>query len=225
VRTRLNWDEYATTWARLHGGFDPRFATPAVGGWLRLAYAIGSVLARVRVGPTPVTVVGLLLCLAVPWSVTQPPYGSFLAAALVVFSALADTVDGAIAVATGRSTRLGYVYDSLADRIGEAAWLAAFWLLGATGPVVVAAGGFSSLHEYLRARAAAAGMREIGTVTLGERPTRVGIALIGFVVTGVGGLIRADLASGLATLAAVVWTLMSVIGLGQLFRAVRGSLG
>ena len=225
MRTRLNWDEYATTWARLHGGFDPRFATPAVGGWLRLAYAIGSVLARLRVGPTAVTVVGLLLCLTVPWSVTQPPYGSFLGAALVIFSALADTVDGAIAVTTGRSSRLGYVYDSLADRIGEAAWLTAFWLLGAIGPVVVAAGGLSALHEYVRARAAAAGMREIGTVTIGERPTRVGITLIGFVVTGVGGLIQADLTPGIATLVVIIWLLVSLVGFGQLFAAVRSSLG
>lgn len=225
MSTRLNWDEYATTWARLHGGFDPRFATPAVGGWLRLAYAIGSVLARLRVGPTPVTAFGLLLCLIVPWSVTREPHGIFLGAAMVIFAAVADSVDGAIAVTTGRTSRLGYVYDSIADRLGEAAWLVAFWLLGAAGPLVVAAGGLSSLHEYVRARAAAAGMREIGAVTIGERPIRVCIALIGLLVTGVGALIESELTAGIATLVTVVWGLVSAYGLGQLFTAVRGSLG
>ena len=56
VGGRLNWDEYAGTWARLHGGFDPRRATPVVQGWLRMSYQIGSVLSRLRVSPTAVTV-------------------------------------------------------------------------------------------------------------------------------------------------------------------------
>lgn len=46
VGTQLNWHEYATIWARLHGGFDPRVAAPVVRGWLRFAYQIGYVLGR-----------------------------------------------------------------------------------------------------------------------------------------------------------------------------------
>ncbi|MEV1287945.1 CDP-alcohol phosphatidyltransferase family protein [Micromonospora sp. NPDC049679] len=225
VSTRLNWDEYATTWARLHGGFDPRLATPVVSGWLRMAYAVGTVLARLRVKPTAVTVFGLLLCLAVPLSVTRPPYGIFLGASLVVLSAVADSVDGAVAVTTGQASRLGYVYDSLADRLGEAAWLAAFWLIGAPGPLVVAGGVLCWLHEYVRARAAAAGMREIGAVTVGERPTRVSVALVGFLVAGAGAIIQPDLAAGIVTLVAVVWVLLSIFGLVQLLAAVRAALG
>ena len=62
-----------------------------------------------------------------------------------------------------------------ADRIGELGWLAAFWVAGAPGWLVVAAGAASWLHEYLRARATAGGMAEIGAVTAlgaqGERAT------------------------------------------------------
>ncbi|SDZ07020.1 CDP-diacylglycerol--glycerol-3-phosphate 3-phosphatidyltransferase [Micromonospora pattaloongensis] len=224
MSTRLNWNEYATAWARLHGGFDPRLATPVVSGWLRMAYLLGAGLARLRVKPLAVTVFGLLLCLAVPLSVTRPPYGIFLGASLVVLSAVADSVDGAVAVTTGEPTRLGYVYDSLADRLGEAAWLTAFWLLGGAGPLVVAAGVLSWLHEYVRARAAAAGMREIGAVTVGERPTRVCVAAIGLLVAGAGAAIEPELPSGIVTLVTAVWILLAVFGLVQLMAAVRTAL-
>ena len=56
----------------------------------------------------------------------------------MLLAAVADSVDGAVAVVTGRTTRLGYVYDSVADRLGEVAWLLAFWLVGAPGGLVVA---------------------------------------------------------------------------------------
>jgi phosphatidylglycerophosphate synthase len=221
---RLSWDEYADTWARLHGGFDPRQATPVVQGWLRLTYGIGSALSRVRMPPSAVTLVGVVLCVFVPLAATGSPSGPFTAAVFVLLAAIADSVDGAIAVAAGRSSRLGYVYDSLADRVGEAAWLVAFWLVGAPGLVVATAGALSWLHEYLRARAVSAGMREIGAVTVGERPTRVAIAAVGLVLAGLAGLIERDFAPGVITLAAAVWVLLAAFGLAQLLTAVRRAL-
>ncbi|MFV2110935.1 CDP-alcohol phosphatidyltransferase family protein [Micromonospora sp. LOL_025] len=224
VGTQLNWDEYATAWARLHGGFDPRAAAPVVRAWLRFAYHVGFVLGRLRVGPTPVTVVGVLLCACVPLFAVRPQDGPFLAALFVLLAAVADSVDGAVAVATNRTTRLGYVYDSLADRLGEVAWLAAFWLIGAPGALVVTAGALSWLHEYVRARAVSAGMRELGAVTVGERPTRVSVALVGLLLAGLTGLIEPDLAAGTITMATAVWVLLAGFGLGQLLSAVRRAL-
>ncbi len=224
VGTQLNWDQYATAWARLHGGFDPRAAAPVVRAWLRFAYHVGYVLGRLRVTPTAVTVVGVLLCFCVPLLVVRPQDGPFLGALFVLLAAVADSVDGAVAVATNRTTRLGYVYDSVADRLGEVAWLAAFWLLGAPGALVVAGGGLSWLHEYVRARAVAAGMREIGAVTVGERPTRVSVALAGLLLAGLTGLIESDLAAGTITMATAVWVLLAAFGLGQLLAAVRRTL-
>lgn len=222
--TRLSWDEYATTWARLHGGFDPRLATPAVQGWVRVSYLVGSSLSRLRVPPSAVTGMGVLLCVCVPLTAAKPPSGPLTAAVFVLLAAVADSVDGAIAVTGGRSSRLGYVYDSLADRVGEAAWLTAFWLVGAPGVLVATAGGLSWLHEYLRARAVSAGMREIGAVTIGERPTRVSVAAAGLVLAGLAGLIESDLAAGTITVAAAVWVLLAAYGLVQLLAAVRRAL-
>ncbi|WFE29477.1 CDP-alcohol phosphatidyltransferase family protein [Solwaraspora sp. WMMD791] len=222
--TRLNWQDYAVTWARLHGGFDPRTATPVVRYWLRAAHAVADLLGRAGVGPNAVTVAGLVLCAATPVAASRGGYGLLVAAALVLLAAVADTVDGALAVVTGRATRLGYVYDSLADRAGEAFWLLAFWLAGAPGPLVVAAGALSWLHEYLRARAAAAGMREIGAVTMGERPTRVSAALVGLLLAGAAAMIAPDLAAGVLTVVTAVWVLLALFGFSQLLTAVRRTL-
>jgi phosphatidylglycerophosphate synthase len=208
----VTWDDYAAAWSRLHGGFDPRTGSVFVRGWVRLAFTLGSVLSR-RVSPTAVTAAGLVLCVLVPFAGLLP------GAALVLLAALADTLDGAVAVLSNRATRLGYVLDSVCDRIGEAAWLAAFWVGGAQAWVVVAAGAVSWLHEYARARATAAGMSEIGAVTVAERPTRVLIALFGLLAAGVAG--HAPL---VLTVAAAVWLGLAVIGLVQLAVAIKRAI-
>jgi phosphatidylglycerophosphate synthase len=220
----VRWDEYAARWAALHGGFDPRTAGAVVGGWLRLAYGVGALLGRWRVPPTAVTAVGLLLCLGVPFAARYGPVGLLVGAGLVLLASVADSVDGAVAVVTDRVTRLGYVYDSAADRLGEACWLAAFWVAGVPGPMVVAAGGLSWLHEYVRARAVSAGMREIGAVTLGERPTRVSATVVALLLAGVAGLIQRDLAAGTMTVVLAGWLLLAALGFVQLLAAVRRTL-
>jgi len=221
----LSWEEYARAWSALHGGFDPTTATPVIRGWLRLAYRGGSVLARLGCTPTGVTLAGLLLCLAVPFVAMAGPAG-LIGAAFVVFAAgLADSFDGAVAVVTGRSSAAGFVVDSVADRLGEAAWLAAFWVAGAPGWLVVAGGAASWLHEYLRARAAVAGLSTIGAVTVGERPTRVSVAIVGLLVGGVAGLVHESWAGAVVIVAAGVWLGFSLVGLGQLVAVVRRTLG
>ena len=142
----------------------------------------------------------------------------------MLLAAVADSVDGAVAVVTGRTSRLGYVYDSVADRVGEAAWLIAFWLLGAPGLLVAAAGALSWLHEYVRARSVSAGMREIGAVTVGERPSRVLVAMLGLVAAGAARLIQWDLGAGTITVVAAIWALLAGFGLVQLLGAVRRAL-
>jgi phosphatidylglycerophosphate synthase len=215
----VTWDDYVDAWSKLHGGFDPRQASAVVRGWVRTAYGIGSWLTARRVGPTAVTLAGVVLCLAVPFSAAAGRVGVLAGALLVLLAGLADTLDGAVAVLSGRATRRGYVLDSVADRIGEAAWLTAFWLAGSPAWLAVAAGGVSWLHEYSRARATAAGMSEIGAVTVGERPTRVSIAISGLLLAGVFGH-----APIVLTVAAAAWLALAVVGLAQLAVAIRRAL-
>jgi len=220
----VSWDGYATAWAGLHGGLDPREARPSVRGWLRLGYLLAYAADRVRVKPGTVTALGLLACLAVPALARHGAAGAACGALLVVFAAIADTVDGALAVLASRATRLGYVYDSVADRLAEACWLVALWLVGGSPAVAVTAGGLSYLHEYARSRANAAGMTEISAVTLGERPTRVLLTVIGLVSAAAVGPFNPALPAGVATFVTAVWVVFALIGLAQLFVAVHRAL-
>ena len=218
------WDQYAVRWTALHGGIDPRRARPSVERWLRLGYRIAKGCARIRVKPGLVTALGLLACIAVPIVAGRGPWWALLAAGLVVVASVTDTVDGALAVMTSRATRLGYVYDSVVDRLGEACWLLGMWRLGVRPSILVAAGALSWLHEYTRARANSAGMAEIGAATLGERPTRVILAVVGFGLAGLLGFGSTDLPAGAATFAVAVWIVLAVIGFTQLFASIHHSL-
>jgi CDP-diacylglycerol--glycerol-3-phosphate 3-phosphatidyltransferase len=217
----VSWDRYAQAWAGLHGGVDPRQARPSVRGWLRLGYRFAYLADRVHLTPGTVTALGLLACLSVPALAMRGGLGAVGAALLVVFAAVADTVDGALAVLGSRATRLGYVYDSVVDRLAEACWLVALWLVGAPTAVAVTAGGLSFLHEYARSRANAAGMTEIGAVTLGERPTRVVLTVVGLGLAGAVRPVDPALPAGVATFVTAAWVVFALIGLGQLFVVVH----
>jgi CDP-diacylglycerol--glycerol-3-phosphate 3-phosphatidyltransferase len=220
----VTWEEYAAAWSELHGGFDPATGSPLIRGWVRVAYRGGSLLGRLRVGPGAVTAAGLLLCVVVPFAAALGPIGLLAGGVIVLLASVADGLDGAVAVVTGRASRLGFVYDSVADRVGEAAWLSAFWVAGAPGWLVVAAGAVSWLHEYVRARAAAAGMTGIGAVTVGERPTRAAVAVAGLVVAGVAGLVYEAWTPVVLTTAAAAWLALAVAGLIHLAAAVHRGL-
>ncbi len=233
VPAGLSWDGYAAAWADLHGGV-PLAGLPWLArGWLRLCYRVAVFLARLRVAPAGVTAAGLVLCLATPLPAVHPGGWPVLAGALVVLAAFADTVDGALAVVSGRTSRLGYLYDSLADRVGEAAWLLALYLVGVPLPVLLGCGGLAWLHEYARARAVAAGMAEVGSVTVAERPTRVvavtaallGAGLAGgFGPAGSGNGLGLGPAAGVATMVTVIWAVLGLVGAAQLLRAIHRHL-
>jgi CDP-diacylglycerol--glycerol-3-phosphate 3-phosphatidyltransferase len=163
-----------------------------------------------------VTLCGLAVSLGVP--VAAGVGGTVALAAgvaLVLLSALADSVDGALAVITRRASRLGHVLDSVADRLSEAAWGLAVWLLGAPAALAITITALGWLHEYVRARATLAGMRDIGVVTVCERPTRVIMMATTLTVTGVVGV---------AWPAAALWIGLALVGLIQLCLAVRRAL-
>lgn len=171
-------DGYFERWSGLHGGVDAR-ASPLVRGWLTLTYVMARPLAARRVPPDALTVVGLLVSLAVVPLARAGGRWPLLAVGVVVISGLVDNLDGAVAVLTDRTTRWGAVLDSVVDRCSDVAYVVALLALGGFGdrPAVVicavAAAALVLLQEYVRARAAAVGMADVGVVTVSERPTRV----------------------------------------------------
>lgn len=212
----LDRDAYFDRWAQLHGGYDPR-SSRLTGAWLTLAYTLARPLALLRVPPDVVTALGALVSglavylawLGEPWLVA--------AAVVVALSGVADNLDGAVAVMTGRTTRWGFVLDSVVDRVSDALYLVALWVVGAPGWLCVLGGALMGLQEYTRARAGNAGMSEIGVVTVWERPTRVIVTAMFLLGAG----LYAAAAQQWATAGAAAWATLGVVGLVQLVVVVR----
>lgn len=210
---------YLRRWSDLHGGADP--TRPLVAGWLAMVHALATPLVRLRVTPNGVTLLGLAVACSVPALVALGPVGAIAGALVVAGSGVLDSLDGAVAVMTGRASRFGAVLDAVADRVSDAAFVAALWVAGAPAGWCVAAVAVAWLHEYTRARAGAAGMAEVGAITVGERPTRV-IVVVAFLLAGqtAAGDQPWWYALGAGTLVVV-----GALGFIQLVAVVRRQLG
>ena len=157
-RAALNWDAVRGRRGRgCTAGSTPATSAPFVRGWLRLVLpwsaVTGPAAGAARRGHAWL---GVLLCCGRTAAGGARPGMAASSAPRSCCSPRSRTAcDGAVAVVTDRTTRLGYVYDSVADRLGEAAWLLGL-LAGrrARGCWSRPAGALSWLHEYVRARAA-----------------------------------------------------------------------
>jgi CDP-diacylglycerol--glycerol-3-phosphate 3-phosphatidyltransferase len=148
-----------------------------------------------------------------------------LAAVLLAGNGLLDSMDGCVALLTGRASRWGYVADSAADRISDALLVLALWLAGAAAGLCIAAGSVAALQEYVRARAGNTGFSEIGVATVAERPTRIILAVLGLAVAAVAPSHAVSITSA-ATLALLG---IGIVGFGQLvivlWRSLRSQAG
>jgi CDP-diacylglycerol--glycerol-3-phosphate 3-phosphatidyltransferase len=220
--TRGDWQRYAANWAAQHGGYDLRRAPVLVRRWQRLAYGVGRLLVLLRVPPGAVTLAGLAAAVAAAYLAGRGGTALLVAACLVPLAAFAAAVDTSVGLLAARPPPAAAVRLAVAGRLGEVAWLTGFWAAGVAGPLVVACGVLTGLHEYVRARALAAGMSRIGAQTTGDRSMRVAVAAVGFALAALAG---PRFSAGVLTLASAVWLLLASLGLGQLLGAVRRSLG
>lgn len=216
----LDRDGYFDRWQELHGGYDPRAATVWVRGWLTVVYRIARPLARRGVHPDVITVSSLWFAAAVFVPASAGDRWPILAGWVLVASGLFDALDGCVAVLERRTTRWGYVLDSLVDRVNDAVYLAAVVSVGAPVELAVVCGVGFFLLEYVRARAGNAGGDDVGTVTVGERPMRV-ILLAASILFG--GVLVAQ-AEAVATIGLAVLTALTVVGLVQLVVVIRRQL-
>jgi len=146
----------------------------------RITDPIVFLLAKAHVTPNVLTLLGVL---GSAGAATLLARGQFLAGGIVVLAAGAlDILDGALARATGQVTRFGAVFDSVMDRVSEAAIL--FGLLyyytdrdaREESLLILAALAGSMLVSYIRARAEILGlsMKE-GLFTRAERVIIIGV--------------------------------------------------
>jgi phosphatidylglycerophosphate synthase len=200
----------ASRWSALHHGIDPG-GLPLVGGWLRSMWWLAAPLARIRVPPTAVTLLGVLLALgAVPVAARLP----WVALVLVLGSVLADGLDGAVAVLTDRATSRGRIADAVSDRIADCAFPAVIWRCGAPGWLALVAALTALGLEGVRLLR---GGRALSAITVGERPSRTICTVLACGCAGVSG------ASWPASVCAVVWMALAGIGSVQLNRARPGA--
>ena len=214
----LGRDEYLAAWSRWHGGTGTESAL--VRGWLSVAWA----LARPLAGLPPIVATALGLLVAASAVLPAGAGGSWLllAGLLVGLSGLLDSLDGALAIGTGRASRRGFVLDSVVDRLTEVAYAGAFWVAGAPGWLAVAFGALCWLPDYLRARAGQAGVRETGAISVWERPTRV--LMTGLTLVGAGVLAGPGLDEQVVTAGAAVGALLGGVGVLQLGFWLRRAL-
>lgn len=176
-------------------------------------------LGHVGLTPNALTIIGSLLTASVGLLIAQ---GWFLAAGLCLwlFSAT-DTLDGALARATGRVSVFGAFLDSVCDRYAEAAvFFGLVWWYQSVGDALgvglayVALVG-SLMVSYARARAEGVGLQaaEVGWF---QRPERI-IAL------GIGLLVAPVAPAALLAVLAVLAVLTTVTVLQRVVHVARAS--
>jgi len=153
-------------------------------------------LTTARVPPDVVTLTGLVLAVA---SARARPGR---ATPLLIGSAIADGLDGAMAIVGNTWSAHGSRLDHVCDRVGDTAAGIVLYRAGAPGVLVIPAIGLSFAQEtWLRRRP---------VVTVNERPTRIMCAAVGDVGRGVAGR------GWPAVLAALVWDALAAITTVQL---------
>ena len=174
----MDGEEHVRDWAALHATEPP---AGFVGGWLKAAAAVARPLARAGVSPNMVTVAALVMALvAVPLAAVDGWIGPAAACLAVTLSGLLDSLDGAVAVQAGRATKVGFLLDSVLDRIADAAFPAALAITAGGGAwLAVAATAACWWLEYVRARGSLAGVTGKALITPGERPTRIILTAVG----------------------------------------------
>lgn len=195
--------ELVAGWSALHHGIDPR-GNPLLRRWLDAMWLLGRPLARLRVPPLALTVLGALFAIDAALLAHEQPWWAL---SLVLLAVLCDGLDGAVALYARRVSVSGAYADKVADRVADTAFAAVLWRCGAAWWLALAAAGLSLLHEGLRV---VRGGRLSARLTVAERPTRTICAALACGCAGVSS------ASWPPTVCAAVWAGLAVVGLVQL---------
>ena len=168
-------DEFFLAWSKLHG--DAK-VSGIVKGWLSISFTFSKALAKIRVTPNALTILGLVFGILLYMNSS-----AIWAPLILVISLICDGVDGSLAIITRQSSKWGALLDSVVDRLTEVFWVFALYSLGVDSKILITVLILASTQEYLRARAGGVGLKQVGVVTVAERPVRASfifIALVAF---------------------------------------------
>ena len=161
-------------WSQLHDGYDVD-GSRLVRGWLLVMHRLAVPLARWRVPPNVLTFAGVATAAAAVVT------GRLASVMLVLVTSVCDGLDGAVAIQRGRSSRHGTLIDHAADRLTDVLFAAVLWHAGADVWAVVADAALVLSYESARSLIRRRGV-EHARVTVGERPIRVAVTVIGIAV-------------------------------------------
>jgi phosphatidylglycerophosphate synthase len=168
-------NEFFLAWSKLHG--DAK-VSGIVKGWLSISFPVSKALAKIRVTPNALTILGLVFGILLYMNSS-----AIWAPLILVISLICDGVDGSLAIITRQSSKWGALLDSVVDRLTEVFWALALYSLGVDSKILITVLILASTQEYLRARAGGVGLKQVGVVTVAERPVRASfifIALVAF---------------------------------------------
>jgi phosphatidylglycerophosphate synthase len=168
-------DEFFLAWSKLHG--DAK-VSGIVKGWLSISFSVSKALAKMRVTPNALTILGLVFGILLYMN-----SNAIWAPLILVISLICDGVDGSLAIITRQSSKWGALLDSVVDRVTEVFWVLALYSLGVDSKILITVLILASTQEYLRARVGGVGLKQVGVVTVAERPVRASfifIALVAF---------------------------------------------
>ena len=163
-------EDFNSRWSSLHNDAP---VTGVVAGWLRISYRFGLIATLLRISPNILTFLGLVSAGA-----TALTASTWWAIIFLVFSLFFDGIDGSVAIFQQRESAWGAVLDSVVDRISEALWFYALYLIGIPVWLVVSLWCIASFQEYARAKLVSLGIKNIGVVTPAERPMRASFLFI-----------------------------------------------
>jgi CDP-diacylglycerol---glycerol-3-phosphate 3-phosphatidyltransferase len=157
-----------------------------VRGW---AVPVARALGRVGLTPNHLTVIGFIGTCGAALNASLQQWA--LAGVLVLVFGIFDLFDGALARATGQTSRFGAFLDSTLDRTGENLVYAGIAIGAAAAgfmpgvAVAVLALAFASVVTYARAKAEVVGLH--GEVGFAPREVRLAILGIGLILLGIQG--------------------------------------
>lgn len=160
----------------------------------RLAEPVGRVVAKTRVPPNVLTILGFLFNVGIAWMISRGPDLFPIAGLLIIVAGIFDLLDGAVARHTNRATRFGALLDSTLDRLSEAVLLFGLlwyfvWQQDTSLEVflIFAIIVGSLLISYVRARAEGLGLdAEVGIM---RRTVRILTLSIGLMLSPFGPLL------------------------------------
>jgi len=163
-------EEFFARWSSLHNDAPVK---GVVAWWLKISYRFGLIATLLRISPNVLTMLGLVSA-----AMTALTAMSWWAVFFLVFSLFCDGIDGSVAIFQKRESAWGATLDSVVDRVSEAFWLYALYVIGIPAWLAITLWSIAAFQEYARAKLISLGIQDIGIVTPAERPVRASFLFI-----------------------------------------------